>query len=69
MGLIELFRFEGLVVGLHQPPGVLCSIPKREEEQIKDIIIKTGRHPVLKYRVPHGSQCVMGRLVHTGLGS
>jgi hypothetical protein len=29
---------------------------------------KTGRHPVLKYRVPHGSQCVMGRLVrvHTG---
>jgi hypothetical protein len=26
-------------------------------------------HPVLKYRVPHGSQCVMGSLVHTGLGS
>ena len=26
-------------------------------------------HPVLKYRVPHGSQCVMGRLVHTGLGT
>jgi hypothetical protein len=25
--------------------------------------------PVLKYLVPHGSQCVMGRLVHTGLGS
>jgi hypothetical protein len=44
-------------------PGVLGSIPKREE------LGKTGRHPVLKYRVPHGSQCVMGRLVHTGLGS
>jgi hypothetical protein len=26
-------------------------------------------HPVLKFRVPHGSQCVMGSLVHTGLGS
>ena len=23
----------------------------------------------LKYRVPHGSQCVMSRLIHTGLGS
>jgi hypothetical protein len=44
-------------------PGVLGSIPKREEPG------KTGRHPVLKYRVPHRSQCVMGRLVHTGLGS
>jgi len=44
-------------------PGVLGSIPKREEPG------KTGCHPVLKYRVPHGSQCVMGRLVHTGLGS
>ncbi len=44
-------------------PGVLGSIPKREEPG------KTGRHPVLKYRVPHGSQCAMGRLVHTrGLG-
>ncbi len=31
-------------------PGVLGSIPKREEPG------KTGRHPVLKYRVPHGSQ-------------
>jgi len=50
-------------------PGVLGSIPKREEPG------KTGRHPVLKYRVPHGSQprpgwapdpqCVMGRLVKT----
>jgi hypothetical protein len=30
--------------------GVLGSIPKREEPG------KTGRHPVLKYRVPHGSQ-------------
>ena len=26
-------------------------------------------HPVLKYRVPHGSRCVMGRLVHTSLRS
>ena len=34
-------------------PGVLGSIPKYEEPG------KTGRHPVLKYRVPHGSQ--MGR--------
>ena len=31
-------------------PGVLGSIPKREESR------KTGLHPVLKYRVPHGSQ-------------
>ncbi len=31
-------------------PGVLDSIPKREETG------KTGRNPVLKYRVPHGSQ-------------
>jgi hypothetical protein len=30
-------------------PGVLGSIPKREEPG------KTGRHPVLKYRVPQGS--------------
>jgi hypothetical protein len=44
-------------------PGVLCSIPKREEPG------KTGRQPVLKYRVLHGSQCVIGRRVHTGLGS
>jgi hypothetical protein len=29
----------------------------------------TAGPPVLKYRVPHGSQCVMGRLIHTGLGS
>ena len=34
-------------------PGVLGSIPKREEPG------KIGRHPVLKYRVPHGSQCAM----------
>ena len=26
-------------------------------------------HPVLKYRVPHGSQCVTSGLIHTGLGS
>ena len=55
---------DGLVVGsCTSHPGVLGSIPKREEPG------KTGRHPVLKYRVPHGYQCVMGRLVHTGLGS
>jgi hypothetical protein len=42
---------EGLVVGsCTSHPGVLGSIPKREEPG------KTGRHPVLKYRVPHGSQ-------------
>jgi hypothetical protein len=40
----------GLVVGsCTSQPGVLGSIPKREEPG------KTGRHPVLKYRVPHGS--------------
>jgi hypothetical protein len=41
---------DGLVVmscTIH--PGVLRLIPKREEPR------KTGRHPVLKYRVPHGS--------------
>jgi hypothetical protein len=39
----------GLVVGsCTSHPGVLGSIPKREEPG------KTGRHPVLKYRVPHG---------------
>ncbi len=26
-------------------------------------------HPVIKYLVPHGSQCVMSRLIHTVLGS
>ena len=26
-------------------------------------------HPVLKYRVPHGSQCVTSGLIHTGFGS
>jgi hypothetical protein len=51
---------DGLVVGsCTSQPGVLGSIPKREEPG------KTGRHPVLKYRVvcvcvcvcvPHGSQ-------------
>jgi hypothetical protein len=42
---------DGLVVGsCTSHPGVLGSIPKREEPG------KTGRHPVLKYRVPHGSQ-------------
>jgi hypothetical protein len=42
---------DGLVVGsCTNHPGVSGSIPKREEPG------KTGRHPVLKYRVPHGSQ-------------
>jgi hypothetical protein len=41
---------DGLVVGpCTSHPGVLGSIPKREEP------VKTGRHPVLQYRVPHGS--------------
>jgi hypothetical protein len=39
----------GCWVGCPRQPGVLGSIPKREEPG------KTGRHPVLKYRVPHGS--------------
>jgi hypothetical protein len=40
----------GLVVGsCTSQPGVLGSIPKREEPG------KTGRRPVLKYLVPHGS--------------
>ena len=48
---------DGLVVGSYTShPGVLGSIPKREEPG------KTGRHPVLKYLVPHGSQ---GSLCHT----
>jgi hypothetical protein len=45
----------GWWLGLHQPPWSLGSIPKREEPG------KTGRHPVLKYRVPHGSHCVLLR--------
>jgi hypothetical protein len=41
---------DGLVVGsCTSHPGGLGSIPKREEPG------KTGRHPVLKYRFPHGS--------------
>jgi hypothetical protein len=41
---------DGLVAGsCTSLPGVLGSIPKREEPG------KTGRHPVLRYRVPHGS--------------
>jgi hypothetical protein len=44
---------DGLVVGLAPATlefwVTLGSIPKREEPG------KTGRHPVLKYRVPHGS--------------
>ena len=39
---------DGLVVGL-APATLEFSFPKREEPG------KTGRHPVLKYRVPHGS--------------
>ena len=42
---------DGLVVGLAPATlEVLGSIPKREEPG------ETGRHSVLKYRVPHGSQ-------------
>ena len=41
---------DGLVVGsCSRHPGVLGSIPKREEPG------KIGRHPVLKYWFPHGS--------------
>ena len=43
-------------------PGVLGSIPKRDEPG------KTGRHPVLKYRVPNGSQDSW-RLKHLRYGS
>jgi hypothetical protein len=49
--LVGIRSPDGLVVGsCTSHPGVLGSIPKREEPG------KTGRHPVLKYRVPHGSQ-------------
>ena len=45
---------DGLVVGsCANHPGVVGSIPKREEPGVK-----TGRHPVLNYRVPHGSHWV-----------
>ncbi len=37
------------VINTHSPDQV---IPKREEPG------KTGRHPVLKYRVPHGSHVI-----------
>jgi hypothetical protein len=44
---------DGLVVGACTSHlGVLGSIPKREEPG------KTGRNPVLKYRVPHGSHVI-----------
>ena len=44
---------DGLVVGsCTSHPGVLGSIPKREEPG------KTGRYPVLKYLVPHGSHTI-----------
>ena len=39
----------GWWLGCTSHPGVLGSIPKREEPG------KTGRHPVLQYWVPHGS--------------
>jgi hypothetical protein len=48
---------------LHQPPLEFWVQFPNERNQGKQA------HPVLKYRVPHGSECVMGRLVHTGLGS
>ncbi len=48
---------DGLVVGsCTSHPGVLGLIPKREEPG------KSGRHPVLKYRVPHGSHQARGIL-------
>ena len=48
----EFFPPIGLVVGsCTSHPGVLGSIPKREEPEKQ-------AHPVLKYRVPHGSQTV-----------
>jgi hypothetical protein len=37
------------VINTHSHPAVLGLIPKEEPG-------KTGRHPVLKYRFPHGSQ-------------
>jgi hypothetical protein len=72
-----------LMVGIRSPDGLVVGSctratlefwvrfptgSKREEPG------KTGRHPVLKYRVPHGSQprvhsCVVVSLVHTILGS
>ena len=57
------YRLGGWV--LHQPPwsfGLMIRFPN-ERNQGKQA------HPVLKYRVSHGSQCVMSRLIHTGLGS
>ena len=30
---------------------------------------KNNKRSIHPYRVPHGSQCVMSRLIHTGLGS
>jgi len=42
--------FNDFVGSCTSHPEVLGSIPKREEPG------KTGRHPVLKYRVPYGSQ-------------
>ncbi len=42
--------FNDFVGSCTSHPEVLGSIPKREEPG------KTGRHPVLKYRIPHGSQ-------------
>jgi hypothetical protein len=49
---------------LHQPPWreFWVRFPN-ERNQGKQA------HPVLKYRVPQGFQCVMSRLIHTGLGS
>ena len=50
----------GLVVGsCTSHPGVLGSIPKREEPGTRN----QGKqaHPVLKHRVPQGSQAVMAR--------
>jgi hypothetical protein len=62
-----------LMVGIRSPDGLVVGLAPatlefwvrfpNERNQGKQA------HPVLKYRVPHGSQCVLGRLIHTGLGS
>jgi hypothetical protein len=54
---------DGLVVGLAPATLEFWVRFPNERNQGKQA------HPVLKYRVPQGSQCVMGRLIHTGLGS
>jgi hypothetical protein len=50
IGGSELQIPAGLWLDLHQPLWSFGFDSKREEPG------KTGRHPVLKYRIPHGSQ-------------